>query len=62
MNDPIEVNNENQLDEKKSPKKKGSAGIFISIICIVIVLACLVPVFFGRGFIDKLFGSKDMSG
>ncbi len=59
MNDPIEVNNENQLDEKKSPKKKGSAGIFISIICIVIVLACLVPVFFGSGFIDKLFGSKD---
>lgn len=66
MNDPIQVNDDKSsqpqvsLDVKpnaKSGKKKhSSAAIFISIICIVIVLACLVPVFMGSNIVDSIFG------
>lgn len=66
MNDPIQVNDDNSskpqvsLDvkpnTKNAKKKHNSAAVFISIICIVIVLACLVPVFLGSNIIDGIFG------
>lgn len=66
MNDPIQVNDDKSsqpqvsLDvkpnAKNSKKKHSSAAIFISIICIVIVLACLVPVFLGSNIVDSIFG------
>ncbi len=66
MNDPIQVNDDKSsqpqvsLDVKpntnKGKKKHSSAAIFISIICIVIVLACLVPVFMGSNIVDSIFG------
>lgn len=66
MNDPIQVNDDKSsqpqvsLDvkpnAKNSKKKHSSAAIFISIICIVIVLACLVPVFLGSNIVDNIFG------
>lgn len=65
MNDPIEVNEEknsqktqNSKLEVSGKKKSSTATIFISAICVVIVLACLVPVFLGSNIIDRIFGSK----
>lgn len=34
----------------KSKKKSSSVGIFVTIVCIIIVLACLIPIFFGGSF------------
>lgn len=31
-------------------KKSSSVGIFVTIVCIIIVLACLIPIFFGGNF------------
>lgn len=64
MSDPIEVNNENQDDLLKNkelePKKKhNTTALFISIICLVIVIALLVPVFLGSNVVDKVLGSSD---
>ncbi len=64
MIDPIEVNNENQDDLLKNkelePKKKhNTTALFISIICLVIVIALLVPVFLGSNVVDKVLGSSD---
>lgn len=39
-------------------KKHGSAGIFITIVCIIIVLACMVPLFMGTSFLSGLFGGS----
>lgn len=33
-----------------SKKKSSSVGIFVTIVCIIIVLACLIPIFFGGNF------------
>ncbi|MGN1281563.1 MAG: AAA family ATPase [Succinivibrio sp.] len=67
MNDPIEVNEDKKTQIAQSSKiegekkKKGAAGsIFISAICIVIVLACLVPVFLGSNIVEKFFSGKDI--
>ena len=64
MSDPIEVNNENQDDLLKNkdlePKKKhNTTALFISLICLVIVIALLVPVFLGSNVVDKVLGSSD---
>lgn len=60
MSDPIQTDNEapvlNEQKKVPSPKKRNSTGIFISIVCIVIVLACLVPIFLGTNVVDKLLG------
>lgn len=43
-------------DAAAKPKKKSSSvGIFVTVVCIVIVFACLIPIFFGGSF----FGSDD---
>ena len=43
-------------DAAAKPKKKSSSvGIFVTVVCIVIVFACLIPIFFGGSF----FGSED---
>lgn len=64
MSDPIEVNNENQDDllknkELEQKKKHNTTALFISIICLVIVIALLVPVFLGSNVVDKVLGSSD---
>ena len=62
MTDPVEVDKEQKKtapsagSEPKTHKKSGSTGIFISIVCVVIVLACLVPIFLGTNVLNKLFG------
>lgn len=67
MADPAEVNSEKtenievstaSLTENAGPKrrKSGGSGLFISIICILIVIACLIPVFLGSSFIDRILG------
>lgn len=60
MSDPIQTDNEapvlNEQKKVPTPKKRNSTGIFISIVCIVIVLACLVPIFLGTNVVDKIFG------
>ena len=67
MADPAEVNSEKtenievstaSLTENAGPKrrKSGGSGLFISIICILIVIACLIPVFLGSSFIDRVLG------
>lgn len=43
----------------KVAKKSNSAAIFISIICIVIVFACLVPIFIGGGFSNMFSSNSD---
>ena len=43
------------LDASTPKKKHSSVGIFISIVCIIIVLACLVPLFLGT----DIFGKKE---
>ncbi|MDY2798854.1 MAG: AAA family ATPase [Anaerobiospirillum succiniciproducens] len=42
-------------DAAAKPKKSSSVGIFVTVVCIVIVFACLIPIFFGGSF----FGSND---
>lgn len=43
-------------DSAAKPKKKSSSvGIFVTVVCIVIVFACLIPIFFGGSF----FASDD---
>ena len=37
----------------KKEKKSGATGIFITFLCIAIVLACLVPIFMGSDFFSK---------
>lgn len=32
------------------PKKSSSVGIFVTVVCIIIVLACLIPIFLGGSF------------
>ena len=65
MSDPQEINNEKKDDilEKKTetPKKHNGATIFITVICIVIVLALLVPVFLGSNVVDKILGHNTKS-
>ncbi len=66
MADPIEVEKDQQkqnVDKNTSEvKKHGSTGVFIAIICVVIVLACLIPVFLGTNVVDKITGkSSDAS-
>ncbi len=39
-------------------RRKHGAGIFITIVCVVIVLACMVPLFMGTGFLSSIFGGK----
>ena len=60
MADPIEVEKDQQnqnVDKNVSEvKKHSSTGIFIAIVCVVIVLACLIPVFLGTNVVDRLFG------
>ena len=34
----------------KSKKKSNTVGIFVTVVCIIIVLACLIPIFFGGNF------------
>lgn len=34
-------------------KKSSSVGIFVTIVCIIIVLACLIPIFFGGNFFSE---------
>lgn len=38
----------NKLQKTKS--KSSSVGIFVTVVCIIIVLACLIPIFFGGNF------------
>ena len=45
--------------EPGGERRKHGAGIFITIVCVVIVLACMVPLFMGTGFLSSIFGSKD---
>ena len=60
MADPIEVEKDQQkqnADKNVSEvKKHNSTGIFIAIVCVVIVLACLIPVFLGTNVVDKILG------
>lgn len=60
MADPIEVEKDQQkqnADKNVSEvKKHNSTGIFIAIVCVVIVLACLIPVFLGTNVIDRILG------
>lgn len=51
------LNTANMANKAKVTKKSNSAAIFISIICIVIVFACLVPIFIGGGF-SNIFSSS----
>lgn len=37
----------------KPKKKSSSVGIFVTVVCIVIVLACLIPIFFGGSFFSS---------
>lgn len=37
----------------KTGKKSGSVGIFVTIVCIIIVLACLIPIFLGSNFFSS---------
>lgn len=54
-----DVGSANTLNkEDKSKKKSSSVGIFITIICIAIVIACLIPLFIGGGF-SSIFGKDD---
>lgn len=62
MKDPTapQVSNEKvrkngKVSMPKSGKKSGSVGIFVTIVCIIIVLACLIPIFLGSSF----FSSED---
>ncbi|MGN0901798.1 MAG: AAA family ATPase, partial [Succinivibrio sp.] len=63
MSDPIEAtskNTETPVEIKPDvlkKKKRSSSAVFISIICIVIVIACLIPVFLGSNVTEKVFGS-----
>ncbi len=41
---------------KQKKKKRGIVAVFITVICIIIVLACLVPLFLGSSFFS---GSKE---
>ena len=34
----------------KGKKKSNTVGIFVTVVCIIIVLACLIPIFFGGNF------------
>ena len=45
--------------EPGGERRKHGAGIFITIVCVVIVLACMVPLFMGTGFLSSIFGGKD---
>ena len=47
--------NEAQLREFNKKKGHGGAGIFITVICLVIAALCLVPLFLG----GSLFGGDD---
>ena len=42
----------------KSKKKTSSVGIFVTVVCIIIVLACLVPIFLGGNFFSSDEGTK----
>lgn len=67
MNDPIQVKDDKisqpqvsaETKTVKGQKKKhSSVAVFISVICIVIVLACLVPVFLGSDILDGIFSKS----
>lgn len=45
----------------KSGKKSGSVGIFVTIVCIIIVLACLIPIFLGSSFFSSEDSNKTSS-
>ena len=45
-----DVGRKNKLQINKTKKKSSSVGIFVTIVCIFIVVLCLVPVFFGGSF------------
>jgi energy-coupling factor transporter ATP-binding protein EcfA2 len=45
--------------ESEEGRRKHGAGIFITIVCVIIVLACMIPLFMGTGFLSSLFGGKD---
>lgn len=57
---PAEVAKTASLDEKKQ-KKSGATGIFITILCIAIVLACLVPIFMGSNLFSKNNAAQESS-
>lgn len=46
-----------KVNAPKAKKKSSSVGIFVTIVCIIIVVACLIPIFLG----GSLFGSDDES-
>lgn len=60
MADPIEVEKDQQKQNAEKNvsevKKHNSTGIFIAIVCVVIVLACLIPVFLGTNVVDRILG------
>ncbi len=62
MSDPTEVEKEtpkSTVNKSHVNKKKGnSTGMLISVVCIIIVLLCLIPVFFGTSIFDKILGNK----
>ena len=57
---PADVAKTASADAKKQ-KKSGATGIFITILCIAIVLACLVPIFMGSNLFSKNDISKESS-
>lgn len=62
MENPGQINNsnfENKGNDLKPKQRRNGATLFVTILCIVIVLACLIPLFLGSSFLDKIFGSKD---
>lgn len=60
---PTQVSNEKARVSGKSmlpkiKKKSSSVGIFVTIVCIIIVLVCLIPIFFGGSFFSSDEGTK----
>lgn len=52
---------EADLRALKKKKSRGSAGIFITVICLAIALVCLTPLFFGSSLFSDWFGSEQKS-
>lgn len=64
MEDPKEIDNDSAASQdgfappEERRKRGGSAALFITIVCVIIVLACLAPLFMGTDIFSKLFGSS----
>ena len=45
-------------DDSGAKRRRHGAGIFITVICVIIVIACMVPLFMGTDFLSGIFGGK----